>query len=70
MLAHDCASLLSLEPRVVAGDALRALKLLKSYSVPLVSRVCDQFCLCKFVEFNQGLLTFGCAIVSRKNPPF
>jgi hypothetical protein len=58
--------LLFLQKRIVAGDALRALKLVKSYSVPLVSRVCDQFCLCKFVECDQRLLTFGCAIVCRK----
>ena len=56
-------ALFFLEARVVAGDTLRALKLVKSYSVPFVGRVCDQFCLCKFVECDQPLLTFGCAIV-------
>jgi hypothetical protein len=34
--------------------------------VPLVGRVCDQFSLCNFVECDQPLLTFGCAIVYRK----
>jgi hypothetical protein len=63
-------ALFFLEARVIGRDALRALKLVKSNSVPLVSRVCDQFCLCKFVECDQRLLTFGCAIVCRKNPPF
>ena len=51
------------EARIVGGETLRALKLIKLYPVSLVSRVCDQFCLCKFVECDQPLLTFGCAIV-------
>src|SRR6266478_5038991 len=59
-----------LEARIVGGDTLRALKLVKLYPVSLVSRVCDQFCLCKFVECDQPLLTFGRAIVYRKKPPF
>ena len=59
-----------LQARVVVRDALRAFKLVKSYSVPFVGRVCEQFRLCKFVKRDQPLLTFGCAIVCRKNPPF
>jgi hypothetical protein len=63
------SSLFFLEARVVGGDALRALKLVKPYPVSLVSRVCDQFSLCKFVECDQPSLTFGGAIVRRKKPP-
>jgi hypothetical protein len=59
-----------LQARVVIRDALRAFKRVKSYSVPFVGRVCAQFRLCKFVERDQPLLTIGCAIVCRKNPPF
>src|ERR1700680_496647 len=42
-------ALFFLEARIVAGDTLRVLKLVKLYAVSFVSRVCAQFCLCKFV---------------------
>jgi hypothetical protein len=40
------SSLFLLEARIVGGDTLRVLKLVKLYPVSFVSRVCEQFCLC------------------------
>ena len=62
-------ALFCFKPRIVGGHTLRVLKLVKLYPVSFVSRVCDQFCLCNFVECDQPLLTFGRAVVYRKKPP-
>ncbi len=64
------ALLFFLEARIVAGDTLGVLKLVKLYPVPFISRVCDQFCACKFVECDQLSLTFDHGIVYRKDLPF
>jgi hypothetical protein len=61
--------LFSLAARIVAGDALRILKLVKPYPVTFVTGGCKQVCLCSFVECNQALHAFSCAIMRRKEPP-